>query len=904
MSAHVKSPVRKVAAFGLSLMLATALCPLSAIAADDDVELVEPAATEELVEPEAEDVELEAASAAEEAGEEEEAVEEGVAEEVSEEEVSEEGVSEEEPVLQPAATTGDLNFAYAEDWDGNQYARVTVYDVQSGTVTYDEATRTLTLDNATIGGSIETCLDLTINLVGESTCSGISDNYDDNYGSYGDYTIVGSGSLRAGSTYCFGGVTVTDVQAGTVTFDAATSTLTLDNATIDGYIYVYNDITIDLVGQSSCDGISRRYNDATGENGDYTIKGSGSLRAGSTYYFNNMTVSNVQSGTVTFDSATSTLTLDNVTIDDDFDIYDDITLVLNNTTIGDDIYVYGNVTIDLVGQSSCYYIYCRHNDATGKDGKYTIKGSGSLKCYDGTYYAGVKVDCGTSGTVTYDAATSILTLDNATIDDDIDVYGNVTINLVGASICDDIYIDEGATLSIKGTGSLKAYGVNDYSSKGTLRVLSGTLEASNSVYCKKLTISGGTVKGSISASSLTMTKGVVGSIQCDNGAVKISGGTVKGGISAGTLTVSGSASLSYTGTGKNNSSTPISCTSLVMKGGKINVSKCSGAVSASKSISMSGGSITAKNCGGCIRLYSGSSSSSLTMTGGTITATDCDYGISLQGNSSNRVTSNLVIKKGTITVTNPSDEGIYIWTGNLTMTGGTIKITGAYGRAVEVHSGTYRGKTYGGKVSITGGSVTATARNPKSNSAIRADSMTNSVASLKTIAGILPNGARFKVGGNTYQVRYYGVVLTSYGSTKTKAVFKNVSYGKYSYSVRGVAAGAFSTKRGKKVKSLVFANQLDYLGKGAFKNTVSLTSIKFNYLHVDSVSKKNKNGTYTTIYKKSKDANLANGCFAGMGKAKGRGLTVRIGYSKEDNVAWRKFMRKLGLPAGAKFATR
>lgn len=327
--------------------------------------------------------------------------------------------------------------------------------------------------------------------------------------------------------------------------------------------------------------------------------------------------------------------------------------------------------------------------------------------------------------------------------------------------------------------------------------------------------------------------------QSECGGLTVLGGTINGRVSCGPLTVSGTGRIEYTGEG------------------------------------------TAVGC------------SSLSMDGGAIVATNCDTGIDVGGYD--HTSHNISIKKGTIAIANPSNCGIQVYSGNFTMTGGTVKVTGSYWSGIYVSSDTYRGKTYGGKVVVKGGSLAVGTRYPKNYFAIFANSMTNTVASLRSVIGRLPTGAKFKVLGNVYQVKDYDEVwLTSYGSTKTAATFKNVTYGKYSYRMVGVGPSAFNTKQGKKVKSLAFANELYYLGKGAFKNTVSLTSMKLN-LGVYTEWKKNK----YVVKKYSGATKFASGCFAGMGKSKGRGLTVRIGYNGETS-AYRTFMRKYGLSANVR----
>ena len=1035
------SPMRRVVTMGLSLVIATAVYPVAALAAVDEVGQVEPVMTEVSGEAEPEVVETEGALP-EETGNsegEEAPVEEPVlvasseTEEVPneepgnpEEEASQEGVTkdeeplDEEPALQAAATTGDLEFAYATNYNDEQYARVVVRDVQSGTVTFDESTNTLTLDNAVIGGDIETYLDLTINLVGESTCNEISEQYDD-YGGYGSYTLTGSGSLKtADGVLHFAGYSVSSVSSGTVTFDDSTNILTLDNAVIDDGISIHRDITIRLVGTSVCnDGISCDYLSDEYRNAEYVFEGSGQLRVGDAIRFAGCSVSSVSSGTVTFDDSTSTLTLDNAVIDGS-------------------IYISRDITICLTGTNSCNSIDYDYLYDEGRNAEYKTEGKGLLRVGN-TVYCGAASVYLNSGNATYDAQTGALVLEDANVDD-ISVDGTATIRLVGENVSDNgIGISDTGKLTIQGSGSLKTYSV--YDTKGTLEVKGGKLTVDYSIrskklivsggkvtasdlgyyddpldevkvsageltaessirskklivsggkvtaselgewnagldevkmsngelgvdyiYCKKLSVSGGkvtasyirrgdgdnidpevavsggtlTVSGSVSCKSVTVRGGAVtaDSIYCGSGAlsvsggeivstgriecshlsvsggkatfaqidsyyqnnkwfypdVTLSGGTVKGSITAKTLTVSGRASLTCAGKSKDDYNNSISCESLVMKGGCINVSKCQYGVSATKSVSISGGTISVKNCAYGIHMHTGLNSGNFVQSGGTITASNCDNGIHLSNDSSSAGTAYLTLKKGAINVYNPSHNGIMLSDGNFTMSGGTVKITNAYEDGIDADDKTYRGKSYGGRVKITGGSLIITVRKPKDYSAIDAKVMSNVPASLKSIKGKLPSGARFKVGGNLYQVRNYNdAILRLYGSTKTAYSINRIAYGSYAYYVRGVGPNAFNTYRGKRVKSISFTNPLNYLGKGAFKNTVSLTNIKFD-LEANRAYKNNK----VTITRSSYST-FAGGCFAGMGKSKGRGLTVCIGYGDYEPAGFRTFMRKYGL---------
>ena len=380
----------------------------------------------------------------------------------------------------------------------------------------------------------------------------------------------------------------------------------------------------------------------------------------------------------------------------------------------------------------------------------------------------------------------------------------------------------------------------------------------------------GSVTYDESSKTLSLNNAVVsGDIIADIGiTIKLSGNSTVGKIQCKDLTISGSGKMTLVGASKSDYTDAVECGALRMTGGTISSSNC----------------------------YYGVDCTSLSMTGGSIRISNCNSGVDV--GTYDHKTHVLSIKGGTIAVSNPSGVGIRIHSGNFAMSGGTVQVTGSYGDGIEAYSDTSSGTTYGGRVIVKGGSLTATVRDVKSYSAIYGDSMTNTIASLKSIKGRLPKGARFKVDGNIYQIRSYNeTILTLYGSPKTAYSFNRTVYGSYVYYIYGVGANAFNTYRGRRVRNLAFANRLNYLGAGAFKNTISLTSIK---LSLDVRTRWANKRWYTSRYD---TARFSSVCFAGMGKSRGAGLTVRIGYSDQSS-AYRAFMRKYGLPAGTKVARR
>ena len=390
-------------------------------------------------------------------------------------------------------------------------------------------------------------------------------------------------------------------------------------------------------------------------------------------------------------------------------------------------------------------------------------------------------------------------------------------------------------------------------------------------------------------------------------------GSYVSGTAAGSLSVKGSGSLAgnvrlkgslaiqggtINATSTSSSLPGVTCTKFTMKGGTLN-----GSLSCT-SFSMTGGSIS-KSGGDCygIEVEDGG----FAMKGGKITLSKAKGGIYLWTSKNKQRT--MKVTGGTIKIATPKSAGIYLSAANLAMKGGVVKVTKAQRNGIFAISKAYGSKDLGGKVVASGGKLYVQTYTPRSYVAISADSMSNKPAVLKSIKGALPAGASFKVAGNTYKVkRAYATsgsaILTKYGSSTTSFTFNKAKFGGVSYTVEGVAAKAFNTKAGQKVKKLVFANSIDYIGANAFANTKALTSLVFRQFSAKA--------SYSSDYRTVKSYSLYSGttinkkAFAKAGKGGGKKLVVTLNkgvYSYQSN-AYKKLLVSKGLPKSAKLKLR
>ncbi|MBR0405243.1 MAG: leucine-rich repeat protein [Eggerthellaceae bacterium] len=290
---------------------------------------------------------------------------------------------------------------------------------------------------------------------------------------------------------------------------------------------------------------------------------------------------------------------------------------------------------------------------------------------------------------------------------------------------------------------------------------------------------------------------------------------------------------------------------------------------------------------------------SLVMRGGTIKGS---------GDSANIIAKyGLTMSSGTINLASPKYTGISISSGDFTMTGGSLSVTNAGSDAIDVSKYANSSSIVNiGKATISGGSLTLTVANPKYSSAVYAGSMSNKLGCIKTIAGRLPCGAKFTVGGNLYEVMKSTMYarLLKYNAKSKKAKINKATYGKYAYEVAGIGANAFNTAAGKKVTSITINSYLTEIGAKAFYNTKALKTLTLK-----------STGWMQRLYDKkynlkkvkvAKDCSVARKAFSKAGKKGGKGLTVKLGksgvWSKEAGK-YKAFLKSKGLSSSAKLKT-
>ena len=467
--------------------------------------------------------------------------------------------------------------------------------------------------------------------------------------------------------------------------------------------------------------------------------------------------------------------------------------------------------------------------------------------YEKVYGYNITANNRTSGSVKYDSATKTLTLNN--------FKGENT-----SSVTSDIYIDSsfsGQTIKVKLVGSNTMTRISSYASlvfqgKGTLNAKVSTYKGA------KTTIKGATINGSINSDGkFTMNGGkVTGSVISSGAVATITKGTIIGSIDTA---------------GK-----------LFMKGGFIRYSKSSDYT-------------TAVSCKG------------LDMRGGTIRAQGAKTGIRVSGK--NNKLGNLVVKGGKIIVAGASNSAITVMGGNLIFKKGVITVKRSKADAIDVYYNTFKGKKYGGNVQIKCGKLTAGVTNPKSYYAIMAQQkISNCLLKAGAIIGKLSKGATFKDFGNLYQVNdYNSVTLKKYGKTGiTNASIGEAYYGRCTYNITAIGAGAFNTSAGHKVVNLEVRSYsyLDSIGANAFYGTTALRTLTF---YSYGWMKANYSSSYklTSVTTRS-GCVVAKNAFAKMGYKSGAGLTVKIGkygtYRKEAGY-YKNYLVAHGMPRAAKLYT-
>ena len=289
-----------------------------------------------------------------------------------------------------------------------------------------------------------------------------------------------------------------------------------------------------------------------------------------------------------------------------------------------------------------------------------------------------------------------------------------------------------------------------------------------------------------------------------------------------------------------------------------------------------GGAIVASNCKDFAIRADG-----LDMNGGKIELGKCVSGI--------RVTKSLSMSDGAIRMTNITDgdgEGYGISAGSITQTGGSVELLKC---DVPLSAD--------GKVTIKGGTLSATARAPKANHAIDAKSMTCKEGCLKAIEGGLPKGMCFSAGGNSYQVlnRIGDVALLKYGAKSKKPVLGSTTYGKYTYAVTKIASKAFDTKSGRKVTAITLRNGSytksraklkDWtIAKYAFYNTKSLRKLTIkNKIWREVVDYSGRNPAFKSVKASS---TIKKNAFAKCGRNGGKGLTIVVDLAERVTMSSR-----------------
>ena len=266
-----------------------------------------------------------------------------------------------------------------------------------------------------------------------------------------------------------------------------------------------------------------------------------------------------------------------------------------------------------------------------------------------------------------------------------------------------IHVPEGSTLTIQGTGTLKASGSSAASGIGGGYQLS----------CGNIVIEG----GDITATGGDRSAGIGNGYQSSCGTITISGGTVKAtgntgaGIgsgyeaSCGDIVIEGG---NITATGGDNSAgigsgyPSSSCGDISISGGIVNATgSCQGAGigsghnSSCGDITISGGTVTAKAGNsdaagiGCGEGFS-TKCGDITISGGTVIATGSSYGAGI-GCAHASTCGNITISGGTVTAKGSGQfagigSGLDAKCGNITIKNTVTKVTAEKGPGADLHS--------------------------------------------------------------------------------------------------------------------------------------------------------------------------------------------------------------------------
>lgn len=278
-------------------------------------------------------------------------------------------------------------------------------------------------------------------------------------------------------------------------------------------------------------------------------------------------------------------------------------------------------------------------------------------------------------------------------------------------------------------------------------------------------------------------------------------------------------------------------------------------------VNASGGSLSINGCGSGIYLAP--------FTGGTVwvrgTTITCDV-------ASGAISADTVsISSGTTTL-KAGETGIECHDA-FTMTGGTAKVTSAYGAVFGNR-----------KLSVTGGRLTLACGDKNYFALDCPKGVTTKPACISVTCGRLQRGATFATGGSTYVVGYgddyKNVTLKSYGGSSKAPTVNTVKYGKASYKVRAIGAKAFSTAKGKLITKLTLGANVKSIAANAFKGTKKLATLNV------------KSFPYSS-------AKIASKAFKSCGKSSGAKLTVLC--KKGKAAAVKKLFVKKGMSKKATF---
>ena len=519
-----------------------------------------------------------------------------------------------------------------------------------------------------------------------------------------------------------------------------------------------------------------------------------------------------------------------------------------------------------------------------------------------------------SGSVTWDASTNTVTMTDATLTLDSNYCGiyisgkgvkpkpTVTLKLIGANTIKDsagagdkaaVYV-ENANLSLVGSGSLtiNCPGANSgvYCS-GSFTASSGQINVQKSMNYGFEVGGALALKGASLVTSSGNAKNGAG-IRADSATLSKGSLTVSGsglfGISAEDLTASG-ASVSVSGRTQG-----ISAENLKLSGNSsITVSNCkTSGIAFGESMTASAGSLSITKCGSGIVPSDDEASIAISGAKTKVTISSVDkYGI--------RFANKLTCKDGTLVI-DGCKTGIYneienedFSSGNMTVTGGTVKITNAKTAAIAVE----------GRLKITGGAVTAKCTSAKGK-ALYAYGMSGKATCVKSLQGKVideaGSGMDIKLKGNTYTINNGLARLKSYGaSSKTPSIGK-LTYGGIGYSIRSIGQKAFSTKQGKAVTSVKLGSNVSRIESQAFAgSSVKQVSLEASYLYFMSNAFSNT-PKLAVMTLKARPASITLKAKALTKCGKASGLVVKCKRSADCSQMRQKFL-KAGLTPKATF---